>query len=624
MKLSSRWLPICQAVIYAVGMLLATGLITGWGEWYSSNRHHRQQVEALLCGRLALSESPTDLAFDLAWSEGGVHQVWGLGVPLWRLPFVGLARLCGFVDFPDMFAFAIALAATCYFVLRTFNPVADLRQKPCQMAWINRFSAFGAVILLLLYPPFVTLLRTKFRVYEEVVAYEFLFGLVSLCGLIALIRRPVKSRFVLLCLWAGCGGMLRPPLMFYGFATFLTGAVILLVRETHVHNSSAIGACRKTWRALATGLAAFCLGGGVLFMTNLLRFGDGFEFGHKLNLQNLTSLSYTTRFTAPYEREPLVPAVREMFGVLFMSPQPNEGAYHRENFFPGQSSTLRWRDFYFSTYDLSHLAFLLFGLVAGATALSRLIADRECWRHQSIPAFVALWAGLALVPLVGFYLRSPLISSRYLLDFMPAFAALSLSAWLALSRRCQGHNGGLVMMGVANGILTGWLSYQMYSDRNVEGLPAATTRVEAYAKHPSSKPTVFPKPLPDGYLTPDQPKDCGIPYNGQGWNPTNGIVKPIVILFIDSPEYIELKIAPVTGKASADDVRQIRAKVGLELLKLQEAHVSDTGWTLLFKKPTSSRYSRGLQPLFIAFAPDGMLADESSHFILRSVQWRSR
>ena len=39
---------------------------------------------------------------------------------------------------------------------------------------------------------------------------------------------------------------------------------------------------------------------------------------------------------------------------------------------------------------------------------------------------LALYGAVASALLLGFYLRSPVISSRYLLDLMPSFAALML------------------------------------------------------------------------------------------------------------------------------------------------------------------------------------------------------
>lgn len=40
-----------QAVVYAAGLLLATGLVPEWGAWFSTSLPYRAQTEALLAGR---------------------------------------------------------------------------------------------------------------------------------------------------------------------------------------------------------------------------------------------------------------------------------------------------------------------------------------------------------------------------------------------------------------------------------------------------------------------------------------------------------------------------------------------------------------------------------------------
>src|SRR6266404_8271412 len=103
--------------------------------------------------------------------------------------------------------------------------------------------------------------------------------------------------------------------------------------------------------------------------------------------------------------------------------------------------------FYLVTYDLSYLAFLLTGLCVGALAWKRIAsppfrrfpdAMENTPLREHISATFAAWALLAIVPLFGFYLRVPVIASRYLLDFMPAFGALLVVAWLGLCRFLKG------------------------------------------------------------------------------------------------------------------------------------------------------------------------------------------
>jgi hypothetical protein len=88
----------------------------------------------------------------------------------------------------------------------------------------------------------------------------------------------------------------------------------------------------------------------LLWWTNLQRFGDGFEFGHQLNVQHLSGAMYATRFDSPFAAEPMGGAARDLFGAVFRVREVNGTDFYREGFIAGQSDTLRWRHFYFRTY----------------------------------------------------------------------------------------------------------------------------------------------------------------------------------------------------------------------------------------------------------------------------------
>ena len=51
-----------------------------------SNPAYRRQTEAILSGVARSRQRSAKLGYDMAWADGGVQQVWGLGVPSWRLP----------------------------------------------------------------------------------------------------------------------------------------------------------------------------------------------------------------------------------------------------------------------------------------------------------------------------------------------------------------------------------------------------------------------------------------------------------------------------------------------------------------------------------------------------------
>ena len=127
-----------------IGISASTSLIPQWGQWYSVNSAYRRQTEALLSGSLALHDDPRKVGYDMAWAEDGVQQVWGLGVPVWRLPFELLAKFSGVAAFPDRVALAAAIIVVSYALLRLAVPLS----KPERLV--------GA-LLLVLFPPFLTL-----------------------------------------------------------------------------------------------------------------------------------------------------------------------------------------------------------------------------------------------------------------------------------------------------------------------------------------------------------------------------------------------------------------------------------------------------------------------------------
>jgi hypothetical protein len=73
---------------------------------------------------------------------------------------------------------------------------------------------------------------------------------------------------------------------------------------------------------------------------------------------------------------------------------------------------------------------------------------------------------------------------------------------------------------------------------------------------------------------------------------------------------------------SESDVRQIRAKIGLEFLERESIIRTARGWQVRFHGPRSQQYRRGIQPLFIAFGPHAGLAAPVSQWRLLSVRWR--
>ena len=420
----SRLRSLGVAVVLALVLVLAGRQITLHG-WYAPNPGYRAQVDALLDGRLALTRSPDGLHHDLAWTPHGVQQVWGLGVPLWQLPFEALGRLIGLSPFPDRLALAAWLAAMCFVVIRAFRPrdVGEARPgdqrsdagrtRPAD----SRVQQVGAILVTALLPGFVTVLRGRIGVYEEAAIYAYGAAMILLGGLLALLRRPTTARYLILLGFAGLTGLIRPTVWFYGLATALIASAVM-VRQRG----------RQGLRVIALGTEVFVAGGGALYATNALRFGRGTEFGHRLNVHELPGNIVATRFSYPFERAGTIEAAQELLASLFDRPElRSKRGFYQTGLHRWQSPRARWREYYFTTYSWPYLPVIAAGLVLGTLA----------WRRRGDPTARALvaWAVLGGTPLLVFYLRSPSVASRYQLDLAPAIAACLVVAWRAAVAR---------------------------------------------------------------------------------------------------------------------------------------------------------------------------------------------
>ena len=733
--LSVRLVSVCfvgQALIYALASLLASDLVPQWGRWYSQSTYHRRQVESFLSGSLNLSQEPSALRHDLCWSQGGLHQVWGLGIPLYRLPFEAVARIVGVGSFPDMLGLAIALGLAAWAVVRALfeggfcepSRLGALTPNPSPLP----SSAFGTIsrstgdenrwtgeaiepvtlrlarlmwlaegaALLLFFPPFVNLLQSRFEIYEEVIVYEYLFGLGLIAALLIVAQSGSGRTYRLLCVLAGVGGFFRPTLVLHGAAAIFAGAVALrfrkgalvptLLKSPHrigQTDSSSSELAQKplpphtaicpsgeggvpsddarlkvySWsrwgRTVAAGVGLFVLGNGLLFLTNYARFGNGFEFGHRLNVQHLYGSLYATRFDHPYQEERLLSAGRELFGWLFLTKEFSGGDFYQDHIFPGQSPTVRWREVYLTTYDLTYLPWLLSGLMAGAVAWWRwrkrclspvggidepqdarpdLKARATCtgFTGSSLPPSnaamtwvntLALYGAVASALLLGFYLRSPIISSRYLLDLMPSFAALMLAGWLAWGEFWLKRAWGRWVLNVSTVLLVVWLGWELSRGGSTSGAPHVLTWKEVVNRK-NSPPHPVRLPVSGVYASCGAPAETGIPYNGAGWQEPSGMLMPCVILFVDAPAFLECEMAPYSEATSREGPVALRAKVGLEYLQRQSMVRSQNGWVVRFAGPQRRRYQKGLQPVFLATVPKEHLADNQTPWRLLNVRWR--
>ncbi|HEY5923854.1 MAG TPA: hypothetical protein VIV11_19375 [Kofleriaceae bacterium] len=611
------------AVAIATVVVVATKLVPAWEQWYSPHLAYRLQTEALLDGSLSLATDPRALTWDTAWAGGGVQQVWGLGVPLWRLPFEALARLFGLPAFPDRLAFALAFALVACAVLRWVlvppvhrdNAVPAVLAPPTHRNHARPYNAVVAgVLVLLLFPPLLTMCRTRFLVYEEAAAYNYLAAIALFAITVRFVRTPTRAGYVVLALCAGLVGFVRPTALVYGVASLLVATVYTR---------------RLRWPLAWCAVAAspFALGVGLLIASNVVRFGAPLEFGHSLNLNPDVLMQFATRHGNPLAGEPIGTLAHDLFGFLFLSgdvPFANS-SYAPRNWFPGQIAATRWREYYFSVYDLTFLVLVAsawVGCLYSAARRRRGTTEPIVVAPVTPPAtLLGLWSFAAAVPLFLFYLRLPNLSSRYLLDFGPAFA---VAIWLLarqLGALLRARKKPAVLVTLA---LAAWWGYQTTSAHiwfpvaeRGWSLPVTRDAVLRNLRTPLEPRA----PIPDEYAVGTDLAQHGIVFNGLGWNTKTGAAAISVSLYVRDPDCLVVNVAPRV-QGTTVDWRQIRAKVGLEVLEPAGAWQDGDAQVVAFHGPRTRAYQAGVQVAFIAFSHPKRVLPRRSELRLLRVRWR--
>ncbi|MGE3544773.1 MAG: hypothetical protein AB7L28_12620 [Kofleriaceae bacterium] len=605
--LSSRSHSLGFAAMIALVVMLGTQQLSCQGA-YSSNGAYRAQTNAFLHGRLALSEAPEALAHDLAWTDTGVQQVWGLGVPLWQLPFEALSRVIGLSPFPDRIAMLGWFALMWFVLIRAFRP------RDSEPPW----GELGTLTILGLLPALLTMLRGRIAVYEEAAAYAYGGAMILLGGLVCFARAPTRTRYVLLLAVAGLAGFLRPTLWFYGLATAAAATAIYLTAER-----------RRALPAIAIGAALFVAGGGLLYASNARRFGAGGEFGHSLNLHALPGNVMATRFSYPFERVGTGEAAVELVGSLFDRPElRSDVGYYQRDLHRGQSDIVRWREYYFTTYTWPYLPILLAGVVIGALA----------WRRRGssdpLARWLFAWAVLGGVPLLVFYLHSPSVSSRYQLDLGPAIAVLVVLVWRAVARWSATRGRSAIALGVlavlwATAMATGTTRRRTSRDPVDRGVAVLITdQIVAPQGHALKLPDAYDLANPRlrswiegatiSYAT-NRRERARLFLNGIGWDLVTGRIAPASHLFVNDPQFLELDVDSASGKP-LEWASMVRAKIGLHALHLRRTEPLAHGVRLRFEP--NEPLPPGLQVAFVAFGPDTELDRTSSPLVLRRVAWR--
>ena len=222
-----------------------------------------------------------------------MQQVWGLGVPLWQLPFEAVGRLVGVSPFPDRVAMLVWLTLV---VLRDARARRRVTRRTSR-GWIGA----GSVVITRCCPAVVAMMRGRIDVYEEAAIYAYGAAMMLLGGLVAASRASRRARATSLLLAAAGATGLDPP----------DGVVLRPGDGDGRDRDLAARSARSARRARDRAAALFVAGGAVLYATNALRFGSGTEFGHRLNLASLPGNIVATRFSYPFERVGTLEAAEE-------------------------------------------------------------------------------------------------------------------------------------------------------------------------------------------------------------------------------------------------------------------------------------------------------------------------
>lgn len=468
-RFSILWICVV-AVEHGVGLVWATGQIPAWGHCYSASPFYRAQVAPTLRGELAVSRNLEHLTHDLCWSEGGVQQVWGLGKPLWRIPFTLMARLAGFEHLPDFLAQAAALALTAWWVLKTARGLFN-KWPPNLPDGPTLLTPLGAPVLPLFYPPFLHRPRTRFHVWEEAVAYEYLVGISLGAGLIRLGIKPSFLRHLGICLLPRLGLRTRPTPVFHTGAAVLAGAIGFgWANGTNMNHQRRSGS--HPWRRTLGPLWI----GSLPWWTGTVS-DQPYPGRRRICIRAQTECATCYWCGLCHALRPFIRIGTVVFGrprVIGSSVSPE--VLQRSALVCDRTVCRTVADDSLGRGRQHHVRSRILGLDRRVLRRGNLCpppfdtclggkAPTVCthgdpWHtmRDRVLALLTVDSPVATESLAGFYLRDCVISTRYALDFMPAFAAAMVVGWLPWIWAWKSHRRGYPMAAVSLGVLVAWIS----------------------------------------------------------------------------------------------------------------------------------------------------------------------
>ncbi|MEO8679491.1 MAG: hypothetical protein ABI665_10625 [Vicinamibacterales bacterium] len=529
----ARWI-VVAALTLAFAMMV--GVRPGGG-LYSPDVRYRLQTGAMLRGTLALQPVPHGQRADWAWGNGS-QQVWGIGVPLLRMPGELVARVLGWPAFPDR----ITLVAFFALVM-----IVAVRSVPGTVTTSRSIVAGLVAATIGLMPAFVALSRTRLFVYEEAVVYGYLWAALQVALVVGVAGGAPRSWSFAAAAVAGAGALIRPTLFLYGVVTI---AIVVGVQLR--------GRVRRT--TTVTTIASFLSGIALTLWTNALRFGYPLEFGQRVNVSRWIPDQFAKNFDYPFAHEPLFSASRELIaalvgiGIRFNGVDFYGSGAAMHAWF---SSTIRFREFYAS----SGATWIFMALAIGGWMLVAVRLARQRARALDDPAgAVLLWSLLTFSSMAIFYVRMPTMTTRYAVDFAAAVAAAVIGIVMTVAAKRPAR---LVPLAVVLG--ASWL----YGLATVSVSPThAAQPLVGWAQLAQTMPapvTTGPA-LPSRYACGDRIDELGVPFNGIGWNwaADCGLAAGSTLFFSMPPEAQCLEL----DLANADAGKEASIEIALGSVRL--------------------------------------------------------
>ena len=500
---------------------------------YTGSHLYQYQVDALLKGHLALSDSLKFIYHDTAW-HNGVQLTFGIGAALLRLPLQILVMSFAPSSWPDKFYVVFYLVCIFIFGVSVLHRYFQ----------INKFALSSLLGCFFAIPVFSNLLFVRFECYEEACVYSNLMGIFSALLAIDLVGKNSIKKFLFFSIVSGSLVLFRPTGVFVGLAIYGT----YLAMEGRKKHSRMV---------LSWGCMAFALTVSSQLLVNFLRFGSPLEFGHGLVVNSSGLNSFALKFDNFYAHVDIFSAMVELFSSIFLNPSLNGSFFYLKGFFVGQAPSLRFHEFYFQTFGLFDLFFFL---AAWFLPFSKFISRNKKYPLNSLLIIRLLSLGSAsiFILFLMFYAKVPGISSRYISDLVPSYFMAVLSLAIMIFESADRFEKRLVRQG---SFLVFLFSLLLICFSGVDVLqlngPGSNhhddygknihLRSEADAgKSDKMRSLAFEAP-PQSYTCPDSSRQtmsaffAEMPLNGSGWGYGSCKVGHFVILYFEYKKCLEVE-----------------------------------------------------------------------------------